>query len=52
MGAAILSFMVPAIVSIMLESAETDWGPCFYQPTLNEQAAVQPAMDLPDAAGR
>ena len=52
-GARTLSFLVPAFVSIMLEDAGADWGPCFFQPTLGEQAtAVQPAMDLPDATGR
>ena len=48
-GARIMSFLVPTLVSIMLEDAEADWGPCFYQPTLNEQfTAVQSALYLPE----
>ena len=48
-AARVLSFLVPAFIAIMLENAKADWGPCFYQPTLNEQTtSVQPAMDLPD----
>ena len=53
MGGKILSFLVPTFVSIMIENASADWGPCFYQPTLNGQAtAVQPALDLPDEPNR
>ena len=52
-GATVLATIVPSIISIMLENSSEDWGPCFYAPTLSEQsAAVQRAMDLPDAPGR
>ena len=48
-GARVMASLVPAILSIMLENSDEDWGPCFFQPTLEEQtAAVQSAMDLPD----
>ena len=52
LGAMVMASLVPAIISIMLENSNEDWGPCFFQPTLEEQAAaVQPAMDLPDKSG-
>ena len=52
-GAKVMASLVPAIISIMLENSDEDWGPCFFQPTLEEQTAgIQPAMDLPDRAGR
>ena len=53
LGAKVMASLVPTIISIMLENPDEDWGPCFYQPTLEEQSdAVQSAMDLPDGVGR
>ena len=53
MGATVMSSLVPTVISIMLENSGDDWGPCFYQPTIKEQAAaVQSAMDMPDSRRR
>ena len=52
-GAKVMASLVPTIISIMLENSDENWGPCFYQPALEEQtAAVQSAIDLPDRVGR